>query len=174
MTLPQVLIYCDGACSPNPGIGGWGAVLIYPARNNHRKEISGAEAQTTNNRMEITAALKALAALKKPCRVELHTDSQYLLNAFEQGWLEKWKRNGWRTADKKSVSNVDLWMELDPLVATHEVRWLWVRGHSGNVENERADVLAVEARLQRAAQLAPTAPAPAASSEESPAAIIRA
>lgn len=158
MTLPRVLIYCDGACSPNPGIGGWGGVLIYPARSDYRKELSGAEAQTTNNRMEITAALRSLAALKRRCQVELHTDSQYLLNAFEQGWIEKWKRNGWRTADKKAVVNVDLWTELVPLVASHEVRWIWVRGHSGNVENERADVLAVEARLQLAAQLAPAPP----------------
>lgn len=153
MSLPLVHIYCDGACSPNPGLGGWGAILIAPAKAGYRKELSGGEPDSTNNRMELTAALMALKALKMPCRVEVFTDSKYVRNAFEEKWLEKWQRNGWRTADKKPVSNSDLWRELVEAASTHQVKWNWVRGHSDDVENNRADALAVAARLELAARL---------------------
>jgi ribonuclease HI len=153
MSPPLVHIYCDGACSPNPGLGGWGAILIAPDKAGYRKELSGGEANSTNNRMELTAALMALKALKLPCRVEVFTDSKYVRNAFEEKWLEKWQRNGWRTSDKKPVSNEDLWRELVEAARTHQVRWNWVRGHSDDVENNRADALAVAARLELAARL---------------------
>lgn len=153
MNHSRVIIYCDGACSPNPGIGGWGAVLIAPEHQNFRRELAGAEVDSTNNRMELTAALRALQALKRSCEVEVFTDSMYLRNAFEEGWLAKWERNGWRTADKKSVQNVDLWRELLAVAQTHRVRWNWVRGHADSAENNRADALAVEARLRLAAQV---------------------
>jgi ribonuclease HI len=153
MSLPLVHIYCDGACSPNPGLGGWGAILIAPDKAGYRKELSGGEPDSTNNRMELTAALMALKALKMPCRVEVFTDSKYVRNAFEEKWLEKWQRNGWRTSDKKPVSNSDLWRELLLAVSTHQVRWNWVRGHAEDVENNRADALAVAARLELAARL---------------------
>jgi ribonuclease HI len=152
MGSPLVHIYCDGACSPNPGLGGWGAILIAPERGSYRKELSGAEPDTTNNRMELTAALRALQALKQPCRVEVFTDSQYLRKAFHEGWLEKWQRNGWRTSERKPVQNGDLWRELLEATRPHQVRWHWVRGHSDDAENNRADALAVAARLQLAAQ----------------------
>ncbi len=141
---PLVEIYTDGACSPNPGIGGWGAILISPAHG-ARREISGAEADTTNNRMELLAAIKALESLNRPCQVALYTDSQYLSKAFSEGWLERWKSNGWR-ASKRAVQNSDLWKELDRLSKLHELAWHWIRGHSNHPENERADRLAVEAR----------------------------
>ncbi len=144
--LPQVKIYTDGACSPNPGRGGWGAVLLYPAKD-YRKEISGGELDTTNNRMEMMAAIEALAALKTRCHVDLYTDSKYVRNAFEKNWIGRWKKNGWRTADKKPVKNEELWRRLIDLVEGHEVAWHWVKGHAGDPENERADQLAVEARL---------------------------
>ncbi len=145
MTLPLVHIYTDGSCSPNPGMGGWAAVLLMPGES-HRKEISGAVAESTNNRMEITAAIEALRSLKRPCRVVLHTDSRYLMDAFEAGWLEKWKRNGWKTSARKPVLNDDLWRELDDLQSGHQVTWKWVKGHADNVENNRCDQLANEAR----------------------------
>ena len=136
-----VVIYTDGACSGNPGPGGWGAILIY---GDHRKEISDGEAETTNNRMELMAAIIALEALKRPSRVELHTDSSYLKNGITD-WIERWKANGWRTANKKPVKNVELWQRLDEARARHQIDWHWVRGHAGHPENERADELAREA-----------------------------
>jgi len=134
------LIWTDGACSGNPGPGGWGAVLRY---GSHEKELRGGEPLTTNNRMELTAAIKALESLTRPCPVTLHTDSQYLRSGVT-GWLDRWKRNGWRTADRKPVRNEDLWRRLDAAAARHEVQWLWVRGHAGDELNERADELARE------------------------------
>ena len=137
---PPVTIYTDGACSGNPGPGGWGAVLI---SGPHRKEICGGEPQTTNNRMELAAAIAALDALKKPSRVDLHSDSEYLRNGIST-WIEGWKRNGWRTSAKQPVKNVELWQRLDAARQRHEVNWHWVRGHAGHIENERADELARE------------------------------
>ncbi|MDN5362840.1 MAG: ribonuclease [Moorella sp. (in: firmicutes)] len=137
--MKQVTIYTDGACSGNPGPGGWGAVLIY---GDKRKELSGAEPQTTNQRMELTAAIEGLKALKEPCQVRLHSDSAYLINAFRQGWLKRWQRNGWQTINKKPVENQDLWQELLQLTAQHRVEWVKVRGHSDNAENNRCDELA--------------------------------
>ncbi len=137
-TRPAVEIFSDGACSGNPGPGGWGAVLRYGA---HEKELSGGEPATTNNRMELLAAICGLEALKRPCRVSLYTDSQYLRNGITQ-WLPEWKRRGWRTADKKPVKNLDLWQRLEAAAARHEIQWHWVRGHAGHPENERADALA--------------------------------
>lgn len=134
----SVTIYTDGACSGNPGPGGWGAVLIY---NTHRKELSGGETPTTNNRMELMAAISALEALKGSCTVDLHTDSNYLRGGIT-GWIRQWKRNGWKTAARKPVKNVDLWQRLDQACARHNIRWHWVKGHSGHPENERADELA--------------------------------
>ena len=133
-----VAIYTDGACSGNPGPGGWGAVLLY---GGHRREISGAAAQTTNNRMELTAAIRALEALTRPTAVDLYTDSTYLKDGITR-WLPNWKARGWRTAAKAPVKNRDLWEALDALVQSHDVSWHWVRGHAGNAENERADALA--------------------------------
>jgi ribonuclease HI len=135
---PQVLIYTDGACSGNPGPGGWGAVLI---SKGHEKELSGGEPQTTNNRMEIMAAIAALEALTKPCKVDLHTDSQYLRQGITE-WISGWKARGWKTADKKPVKNEDLWKRLDLARTRHEVKWHWVKGHAGHPLNERADGLA--------------------------------
>jgi ribonuclease HI len=137
---PAVVIYTDGACSGNPGPGGWGAILMY---NGHRKELSGGEAETTNNRMELLAAISALEALKRASRVELHTDSAYVKNGITQ-WIHGWKRNGWRTADKKPVKNLDLWQRLDEARRHHQIDWRWVKGHAGHPENERADELARE------------------------------
>ncbi|MBZ0228272.1 MAG: ribonuclease HI [Bauldia sp.] len=134
----RVAIWTDGACSGNPGPGGWGAVLVW---NGHEKELSGGDAATTNNRMELSAAIAALEALKRPSVVDLHTDSQYLRGGIT-GWIKGWKRNGWKTADRKPVKNVDLWQKLDALTAEHEVKWHWVKGHAGNDANERADQLA--------------------------------
>ena len=153
MALPLVHIYCDGACSPNPGIGGWGSILVSPAHGHARRELSGAEPETTNNRMELTAALMALRALKAPCQVQLFTDSQYVRNAFQEKWLDRWQRTGWKTAAKQPVQNADLWQALLTQTQVHQVTWNWVRGHSGHVENERADAMAVAARLALAAQL---------------------
>ena len=136
----EVVIYTDGACSGNPGPGGWGAVLI---SGTHRKEIKGGETQTTNNRMELTAAIEALEALKAPSRVELHTDSSYLRGGITD-WIRTWQRNGWRTSNKKPVKNVDLWPRLEEARGRHEVSWHWVKGHAGHPENERADELARE------------------------------
>jgi len=144
--LPYVEVYTDGACSPNPGLGGWAAILVSPAHDNHTREISGAEPDTTNNRMELTGVVEGLRALTRPCRVRVTTDSQYVSKAFTEGWLENWKRKGWKTKDKKPVKNQDLWRELDRLTGIHQVQWEWVRGHEGHPQNERADRLAVEAR----------------------------
>jgi ribonuclease HI len=146
MSEAEVVIYTDGACSPNPGMGGWAAILIVPGKGGSTREISGAKADTTNNRMELTAALEALRALKRSCRVSLYTDSEYLRNAFTQGWLAKWQNNGWRTAAKKPVLNEDLWRALVAEAAKHQVEWKWVRGHASDALNERCDQLAVEAR----------------------------
>jgi len=137
----RVTIYTDGACSGNPGPGGWGAILSW---NDHQRELKGGEPHTTNNRMELTAAISALEALKRPCTVALHTDSEYLRNGITS-WINGWKRNGWRTADKKPVKNVDLWQRLDAAIARHQVSWHWVKGHAGHDMNERADQLAREA-----------------------------
>lgn len=141
MTKPRVEIFTDGACSGNPGPGGWGAILRFGI---HEREISGGERVTTNNRMEMTAAIEALKALKQPSVVVLHTDSRYLMDGATK-WLENWKRRGWKTADKKPVKNDDLWRALENEVERHDVTWKWVRGHFGHVENERADALAREA-----------------------------
>jgi ribonuclease HI len=143
-----VRIYTDGACRGNPGPGGWGALLM---TGDQEKELSGFEAHTTNNRMELKAAIRALEALKRPCTVELYTDSQYVKNGITT-WMADWKRRGWRTADKKPVKNIDLWQELDVLAAGHRIHWHWVRGHTGHAENERADQLAnaaIDAALNR-------------------------
>ncbi len=137
----RVSVWTDGACSGNPGPGGWGAVLRYGA---HEKELKGGEALTTNNRMELTAAIEALESLNRACVVSLHTDSQYLRGGVT-AWLASWKRNGWRTAGRKPVKNEDLWRRLDAATARHDVEWIWVKGHAGDVHNERADRLAREA-----------------------------
>ena len=133
-----MVIHTDGACSGNPGPGGWGAVL---QSGDLRKELMGGEPITTNNRMELTAAIKALEALKRPSEADIFTDSNYLRGGIT-GWIKTWKRNGWRTADRKPVANVELWRRLEEVAAPHEVRWHWVRGHHGHDENERADELA--------------------------------
>jgi ribonuclease HI len=138
---PVVSVFTDGACSGNPGPGGWGAILRWAGQE---KELSGGEPHTTNNRMELLAAISALEALKRPCSIDLHTDSQYLRQGITS-WIHGWKRNGWRTADRKPVKNADLWQRLDAAVARHDVRWHWVRGHAGHEFNERADELARQA-----------------------------
>jgi ribonuclease HI len=131
-------IFTDGACSGNPGPGGWGAILRFDAIE---KELSGGEPLTTNNRMEMMAAISALEALKRPCRVRLHTDSIYLRDGITR-WINKWRSNGWLTSDRKPVKNADLWMRLEKAMAPHRIEWAWVRGHAGHPENERADELA--------------------------------
>ncbi len=138
--MQSVDIYTDGACSGNPGPGGWGALLVFGDR---RKELKGGEDKTTNNRMELTAAIEALNALKQPCRVALHTDSKYLRDGITS-WIKNWKRNGWRTASKKPVKNAELWKSLELARDRHEVSWHWVKGHDGHTENEIADELARE------------------------------
>lgn len=142
---PVVVIYTDGGCKPNPGPGGWGAILRCPEKR-LEKELSGCEPDTTNNRMELTAVIRALEVLRMPCSVTIVTDSEYLANAFREGWLENWKANGWRTRSKAPVKNQDLWMALDSLLERHVAHWQWVRGHSGHRENERCDQLATLAR----------------------------
>lgn len=134
----EVEIYTDGACRGNPGPGGWGALLLF---GEHERELSGAEAATTNNRMELTAVIRAYEALKRPVRGKLYTDSQYVRQGVLE-WMPQWKRRGWKTADKKPVKNQDLWMILDALVPKHDIEWHWVKGHSGNPGNERVDELA--------------------------------
>ena len=134
----SVVIYTDGACSGNPGPGGWGSVLMY---RGHRRELSGGEKETTNNRMEMMAVIAALDSLKRACRIVLYTDSTYVMKGMTE-WLEGWKARNWKTAAKKPVKNVDLWERLDAAVARHHVEWKWVKGHSGVPENERADELA--------------------------------
>lgn len=141
-TKRQVIIYTDGACSYNPGPGGWGAVLLY---NGHRKEMSGFMPDTTNNKMELLAAVEALKALKYPCKVELYSDSAYLINAWKQNWLDNWQKNGWRNSKKQPVENQNLWKELLQLANTHDINWIKVKGHSDNVENNRCDELARQA-----------------------------
>ena len=135
-----VVVHTDGACSGNPGPGGWGAILEW---NGHRKELKGGEADTTNNRMELSAAIGALEALKKPSLVELHTDSNYLKDGITK-WIFGWQKNGWKTADRKPVKNADLWQRLIAARGRHEIEWKWVKGHAGHAENERADELARE------------------------------
>jgi ribonuclease HI len=130
--------FTDGACSGNPGPGGWGVVLRY---RDHEKELYGSDPATTNNRMELMAAIMALESLKRGCAVRLHTDSRYVKDGITQ-WIHNWKRNGWRTADRKPVKNADLWQRLDTAIERHRVEWIWVKGHDGHVENERADALA--------------------------------
>jgi ribonuclease HI len=139
--MKKVVIHSDGGCHGNPGPGGWAAVLAY---GEHTREISGGAAATTNNRMELLAAIEALRALKQPCRVEFHTDSEYLKNGVTK-WVRGWKRNGWKTTAKKPVKNEDLWRALDAEATRHEVQWHWVKGHAGHAGNERCDVLANEA-----------------------------
>lgn len=133
-----VYLFTDGACKGNPGAGGWGVLLRY---GGHEKELFGGEAQTTNNRMELTAVLSGLKTLNRPCDVVICTDSQYVKNGMES-WIHNWKKNGWKTAGRQPVKNADLWQQLDEQVARHRVRWQWVKGHAGHAENERADALA--------------------------------
>ena len=137
--MKHVDIYTDGACRGNPGRGGWGAILIYGGKE---REMSGGEAMTTNNRMELMGAISALEALREPCDVTLTSDSKYLTDAINKGWIISWKKNGWKKADKKPVLNVELWQRLDGLLATHNVRFVWVHGHQGHEYNERCDLLA--------------------------------
>ncbi|HBN97027.1 MAG TPA: ribonuclease HI [Firmicutes bacterium] len=143
---PRVKIYTDGACSGNPGPGGWGAILIH---GSHEKELSGFVAETTNQRMELMAAIEGLRSLKKPCKVKLHSDSAYLVNAFTQGWIENWQKNGWLNTKKDPVSNADLWKKLIAFSRIHDIEWIKVKGHSDNKHNNRCDALArgaIEAR----------------------------
>ena len=142
---PHVIIYTDGGAAPNPGLGGWAAVLYSPAHDAER-EIYGAEHDTTNNRMELTAAIKALEALKTSCDVDLHTDSAYLQNAFVKGWLRKWQRNNWKSTSGSDVLNRDLWEELLRLTKIHRVKWHWVKGHADDERNNRCDELVRKAR----------------------------
>lgn len=136
--LPHVIVHTDGACSGNPGPGGWGAILKF---GEVEKELKGGERNTTNNRMELLAAISALEAMKRPVSADIYTDSQYVRGGITS-WIHNWKRNGWKTADRKAVKNADLWQRLDAALKQHEVRWHWVRGHAGHAENERADQLA--------------------------------
>ena len=145
--MKHVEIFTDGACKGNPGPGGWGAILRL---GHHEKELSGGEPQTTNNRMELTATIRALEALKEPCQVTLHTDSRYVIDGIT-GWVFGWQRNGWKTAARKPVLNADLWQELIAAVKRHKVEWVWVKGHDGHPENERADTLASDAAKAAAA-----------------------
>ena len=140
--MKRVTVFTDGACSGNPGPGGWGVVLIY---KNNRREISGFERETTSNRMELTAAIEALSALKEPCQVDLYTDSAYLENAFNQHWVTNWQKNNWRKKDKEPVLNQDLWLRLLDLVKIHSVAWHKVKGHADNTDNNRCDQLATAA-----------------------------
>ena len=142
-----VYLYTDGSCKGNPGPGGWGVLMRY---GSHEKELFGGEAQTTNNRMELSAVIEGLAALTRPCRVVICTDSQYVKNGMEK-WIHGWKRNGWKTAAKQPVKNAELWQRLDELAAQHQIEWQWVRGHTGHPENERADELANRGAAQAAA-----------------------
>lgn len=149
-----VIIYTDGACDPNPGVGGWAAMLMVKDRPDiEPKLISGGEADTTNNRMELTAAIKGLQLLKSKCTVILHVDSEYVMNGFTKKWLEGWKKRGWKTADRKPVKNQDLWEQLEAEVNRHDVKWYWVRGHHEDEWNHLVDEKAVEARLKVVADL---------------------
>jgi ribonuclease HI len=138
MLMDEVVIYTDGACSGNPGPGGWGVLMQF---GEHEKELKGGETSTTNNRMELLAAIEALEALKRPCHIDLHTDSTYLRDGITK-WIVNWKRNGWKTAAKKPVKNVDLWLRLEAAIARHQINWHWVKGHAGDPGNEAADALA--------------------------------
>jgi ribonuclease HI len=140
MTGNTVIVHTDGACSGNPGPGGWGVILEY---NGTRKELSGGEADTTNNRMELMGAISALESLKRPCTVEMHVDSNYVKDGITK-WIHGWKKNGWKTADKKPVKNAELWQRLDAALGKHKISWHWVKGHAGHNDNERADELARE------------------------------
>jgi ribonuclease HI len=146
--MPDITIFTDGSCRGNPGPGGWGAILI---SGDKERELWGGEAATTNNRMELTAAIEALNALKRPCRVELHTDSQYVKNGITE-WLRLWKARGWRTYSKGAVKNEDLWRRLDEAASRHEIDWRWVKGHAGHPLNERADALARRGTEEAAAR----------------------
>lgn len=137
--MKEVKIYTDGACRGNPGRGGWGAILVY---GDKKKELCGGAPQTTNNRMELTAAIEALSALKEPCRVVLTSDSRYLVDGITKGWAASWKKNGWKKSDKSKALNPDLWEKLLELTETHEIEWIWVKGHAGHPYNERCDELA--------------------------------
>ena len=139
--MKKVDIYTDGACRGTPGRGGWGAVLVY---NGREKELSGGERETTNNRMELTAAIRALSMLKEPCEVTLYSDSKYLIDAITKGWVESWRAKGWRKADKSPALNVDLWEQLLVLLNTHKVGFVWIKGHDGHAYNERCDKLATD------------------------------
>lgn len=139
--MKHVIIYTDGACRGNPGPGGWGAILFY---GEHEKILSGAETDTTNNRMELMAAIQALSAMKESCRIDIHTDSQYVQKGINE-WLRNWKKNNWKTAAKQPVKNVDLWQQLDELANRHQITWHWVKGHSGHPQNELADEVANQA-----------------------------
>lgn len=140
--LSTVILYTDGACSGNPGPGGWGALLIW---NQKEKELSGGERETTNNRMEMKAVIEGLKKLNRPCRVKVHSDSAYIINAFTKGWIESWKKRGWKKSNKKPVENIDLWKELIEQADKHKVEWIKVKGHSDNELNNRVDRIAVEA-----------------------------
>jgi ribonuclease HI len=142
--MKQVTIYTDGACDPNPGVGGWAAILIH---DGHEREISGGDSESTNNRMELTAVIEALRALKEKCDVTIFTDSEYVKNAFTQKWIDGWIKKGWKTASRQPVKNQDLWRTLIDLVNGHQVKWEWVRGHADDPLNNRCDELAVQARL---------------------------
>lgn len=137
--MKKVEIYTDGACSGNPGAGGWGAILKYKG---HEKEVSGYAPETTNNRMELTAVIEALKCLKEPCEVKIYSDSQYFCNSILKGWAETWQKNGWKKSDKKPVLNIDLWQEILDLLGIHKAEIEWVKGHAGHPENERCDYLA--------------------------------
>lgn len=141
--MKHVDIYSDGACSGNPGAGGYGTILKYGP---HYKELSGGASDTTNNRMELSGAIEGLSALKTECEVTLYTDSKYIVNAINEGWLENWKRKNWIKSDRKPVLNIDLWQKLDALLSKHKVTFVWVKGHNGHPENERCDELAVQQR----------------------------
>ncbi|MBR4110794.1 MAG: ribonuclease HI [Clostridia bacterium] len=143
--MEEISIYTDGACSGNPGKGGWGALLIF---GENKKEISGGEKETTNNRMELTAPIEALKLVKRPCKVKLYSDSAYLVNAFINGWIYNWQKNGWKTADKKDVKNRDLWEQIYKFTQIHEIEWIKVKGHSDNEYNNLCDKLAVAAIKQ--------------------------
>ena len=145
MNLTEVTIYTDGACSGNPGPGGWGVLLRH---NGKEKELSGGEAHTTNNRMEMKAVIEAIRAIKKPCLLKIHSDSALIINAMTKGWIDSWQSKGWKRADKKPVENQDLWVELLNVIGAHQVEWIKVRGHSGIPDNERVDQLAVQAAKQ--------------------------
>ena len=142
MNIPNVEIYTDGACSGNPGVGGWASVLLY---EQHKKELYGNDKETTNNRMELTAVIEALKALKRPCNVTLYSDSKYVIDSINKDWVYKWKANNWIKSDRKPALNTDLWKELLALLEVHNVKFVWVKGHNGNEYNERCDELAVKA-----------------------------